>query len=115
MKNNRAFARSQLMLTNIMAIMNANVSVFEQHLAIQGLGEYKSRGKGGKFGVSRSRPNFDSGHATNFVRGLGKPKRELVSTPRRMWVGFDEFFHTSEYFTTRRAALRYGDGIAVLM
>lgn len=95
MKNNRAFARSMLMVAQIMAIMDANVSLFAQHMAIQGLGEYKSRGKGGKFGTHHSRPNFSSGHSTqNPHQGVQECERRVVGTLRqhgqhRVWYGFN--------------------------
>jgi hypothetical protein len=49
MINNRAFARSIAMFTEINTIHQSGKSILEQRSLLDGIGEYKSRGKGGKF------------------------------------------------------------------
>jgi len=90
MGNNQfAFSRSKAMFAAILAIVSSGGPLLEQYTKLQALGEYKSRGKGGKFkrskifnhGAGRYSPHQGAQEcARRALRGEPKP-----SVPRRMW------------------------------
>ena len=91
MGNNQfAFRRSKSMFAAILAIVSSGGPLLEQYTKLQALGEYRSRGKGGKFkrgkifnhGTGRYSPHQGAQECAR--RSLkGEPK---TSVPRRLWT-----------------------------
>ena len=91
---NGAFSRSIAFRSQVMAILAMSMSSFATQQMIAGLGEYESRGHGGRYKPNRSRPAFgrsgwpsgkykpDDGICKSEARETGAPR---VSTPRPKW------------------------------
>lgn len=93
-QHHNAFSRSKAMLAAILQIMAFGGSPLAQKLQLEALGQYKSRGHGGKFGRRGSRPNFDSGSSNNIphqgvqecARRVNKYSWDRQASPvKRMW------------------------------
>jgi hypothetical protein len=100
------FARSIALHAAILSILAVQSSHLLAGMAINNLPAYKSRGKGGKFGI-RSK----TFHISNNRPHDGKKQRNPiapVSIPRRMWsVSYlDGVYALKKKFSTRAAAFR---------
>lgn len=112
--NHQAFSRSIALRMAIIAITQQFINPLEAYFKIQGLGEYKSRGHGGKHKASRSRPNLDSGHSSvNPHQGVRECARRLrypcPSVPRQMWVSGPGAFCNQVVSSTRRVAAKFNE------
>jgi len=110
MGNNQfAFRRSKAMLAAILAIVSSVEPLLEQYTKLQALGEYRSRGKGGKFkrgkifkhGTGRYNPHQGEQECARRMR------YPCPSTPRPLWtVVYEPGYELRKQFSTIAAARR---------
>src|ERR1700693_2940675 len=104
--NHRAFSRSIALFAAIRAILDFGGSALDQHLKVAALGEYRSRGKGGKFKrgkifhVSSNLPHQGVRECARRVRNSHGDTP--ASTPRRLWaIVYEPSYELVKQFSTR--------------